>query len=118
MVHPESVSLNSRQEINIEPKEDEYFGEKPKTIPEPQPSEDLYFNYEEKENSRETHFSSHEIVINNSDWENFHRKIKGEFFDQEFDHSNDYTIFGMRRKKAGNKAKLYFFLIIDSDSEI
>lgn len=65
----------------------------------------FHFKDESKEDGRLMVYSSNETVIGDSKWKEFHKSIKGDFYDAEFDCLNQFgkskdkidPMFGLRR---------------------
>jgi hypothetical protein len=77
---------------NIIPKNGEGWGKRSKTI-DFKSRERCYFSNEN--DKRKTAFSSHAIPISDSTWNGFHKNIKGEFKDMNF----DFSLFHTKKKE-------------------
>ena len=60
-------------------------------------SHDYYFEDERDHDFRHMSYSTHESVVEGSKWVNFHKAIRGEFFDLEFSAQKRETLFGLER---------------------
>ena len=91
-VDPNKVSTELISDII--PEEGEDYG---LTLPTIQASKSSPFYFDNENDGEPTVFSGHEAVVGNSEWHDFHKDIKGEFYDEAFAADDPRSLFGMKK---------------------